>query len=83
MWLCTTVRRSPCGASSCHLATKPFQSEFTHSHGRDFVRDMGEWVASGKVRYREDVVDGLDNAPAAFTGMLRGENFGKLVVKVG
>ena len=58
------------------------QSEFTRSHGRDFVRDMGEWVGSGKVRYREDVVDGLENAPAAFAGMLRGENFGKLVVKV-
>jgi len=59
------------------------QSEFTASHGRDFARDMGEWVASGRVRYREDVVDGLENAPAAFAGMLRGENFGKLVVRVG
>jgi len=59
------------------------QSEFTRSHGRDFVRDMGQWVGSGKVRYREDVVEGLENAPAAFAGMLRGDNFGKLVVKVG
>lgn len=58
------------------------QDEFTRSHGRDFVRDMGEWVRSGQVRYREDVVEGLENAPAAFAGMLRGENFGKLVVKV-
>ncbi|WP_310963200.1 NADP-dependent oxidoreductase [Nocardioides terrisoli] len=58
------------------------QDEFTHSHGRDFVRDMGEWVRSGQVRYREDVVDGLENAPAAFAGMLRGTNFGKLVVRV-
>ena len=59
------------------------QSEFQKSHGRDFVRDMGQWVAEGKVRYREDLVDGLENAPAAFAGMLRGENFGKLVVRVG
>jgi NADPH-dependent curcumin reductase CurA len=58
------------------------QDEFTRSHGRDFVREMGEWVASGQVRYREDMVDGLDNAPAAFAGMLRGDNFGKLVVRV-
>lgn len=58
------------------------QDEFTRSHGRDFVRDMGEWVRSGRVRYREDIVEGLENAPAAFAGMLRGENFGKLVVKV-
>ncbi|RYE77843.1 MAG: NADP-dependent oxidoreductase [Myxococcales bacterium] len=58
------------------------QDEFTRTHGRDFVRDMGEWVRDGKVRYREDIVEGLENAPRAFTGLLRGENFGKLVVKV-
>ncbi|WP_310529011.1 zinc-binding dehydrogenase, partial [Nocardioides sp.] len=58
------------------------QAEFSGSHGRDFVRDMGEWVGSGKVRYLEDIVDGLENAPSAFAGMLRGDNFGKLVVKV-
>lgn len=58
------------------------QDEFTASHGRDFVREMGEWVRTGQVRYLEDVVDGLQNAPAAFAGMLRGTNFGKLVVKV-
>jgi NADPH-dependent curcumin reductase CurA len=56
--------------------------EFTHSHARDFARDMGEWVRSGQVRYREDVVDGLESAPAAFAGMLRGQNFGKLVIRV-
>ena len=59
------------------------QDEFTRSHGRDFVRDMSGWVRAGSVRYREDVVDGLENAPAAFRGMLRGANFGKLVVRVG
>lgn len=59
------------------------QDEFTRSHGRDFVREMGTWVASDRVRYLEDVVDGLEKAPAAFAGMLRGDNFGKLVVKVG
>ena len=40
------------------------------------------WVAEGKVRWREDVTDGLENAPAAFMGMLRGENRGKALVKV-
>jgi NADPH-dependent curcumin reductase CurA len=58
------------------------QGEFTKSHGRDFVRDMSGWVADGSVRYREDVVDGLENAPEAFRGMLQGRNFGKLLVKV-
>ena len=58
------------------------QSEFTSSHGRDFVREMSAWVADGSVRYREDVVDGLDAAPEAFRGMLAGRNFGKLLVRV-
>jgi NADPH-dependent curcumin reductase CurA len=48
----------------------------------DFLREASEWVRSGRVKYREDVVDGLENAPAAFLGLLQGRNFGKLLVKV-
>jgi NADPH-dependent curcumin reductase CurA len=40
------------------------------------------WVAEGKIRYTEDVTDGLENAPRAFIGMLNGENRGKTLVKV-
>src|SRR3954464_6828931 len=58
------------------------QGEFVRSHTRGFVRDMSGWVADGSVRYREDVVEGLDVAPEAFRGMLRGANFGKLLVRV-
>ena len=58
------------------------QGEFVKSHTRDFVRDMSSWVADGSVRYREDVVEGLDAAPEAFRGMLTGKNFGKLLVRV-
>ena len=57
------------------------QTEFVAKRP-DFLREMGQWVAEGKVRYREDVVDGLDAAPAAFAGLLEGKNFGKLLVKV-
>ena len=46
------------------------------------LRQMGEWMKSGKIKYREDVVEGIDKAPRAFIGMLRGENFGKLLVKM-
>jgi NADPH-dependent curcumin reductase CurA len=59
------------------------QDEFTRAHGRDFARDMAQWVREGKVRYREDVVEGLESAPEAFRGLLRGANFGKLLVRVG
>ena len=48
----------------------------------DFLRDAGDWVRSGRLKYREDVVEGLENAPAAFLGLLQGRNFGKLLVKV-
>jgi len=47
-----------------------------------FHHDMAKWIADGQVRYREDIVDGLKNAPKAFISMLEGGNFGKLIVKV-
>ena len=49
----------------------------------DFLRDCSTWVREGKLKYREDAVVGLENAPAAFIGLLEGRNFGKLMVKVG
>ena len=45
-------------------------------------RGSRRWVAEGKLRWREHVTEGLENAPAAFLGMLRGENRGKALVKV-
>jgi NADPH:quinone reductase len=44
---------------------------------------LARWIAEGKIRWREDVTEGLENAPRAFIGMLRGENRGKAIVKVG
>jgi NADPH-dependent curcumin reductase CurA len=49
----------------------------------DFLRDMGTWLGEGKVTDEETVVEGIENAPAAFMGLLRGENRGKMLVKVG
>lgn len=48
-----------------------------------FRSDMAQWIASGRLKLREDRVEGLENAPEAFIGLLQGRNFGKLVVKVG
>ena len=48
----------------------------------EFLRDCGEWVRTGRLKYREDVVEGLERAPDAFIGLLRGENLGKLIVRV-
>lgn len=47
-----------------------------------FEEDMLRWLASGEIKYREDVVAGLDNAPQAFLGLLQGQNFGKLIIDV-
>ena len=48
----------------------------------EFLAPMRQWLAEGKVKFREDIVDGLEHAPQAFIGLLQGENFGKLVVRV-
>lgn len=48
----------------------------------EFLRDVGEWVRTGRLKYREDIVDGLEKAPASFLGMLQGKNFGKTLVRV-
>ena len=49
----------------------------------EFQTMMSAWLAAGQIKYREDVVEGLENAPQAFIGLLEGRNFGKLVVRVG
>jgi len=48
----------------------------------EFHAQMSAWLKEGKVKYREDIVDGLENAPQAFAGLLEGKNFGKLVIRV-
>jgi len=48
----------------------------------DFLRDVGAWVREGRIKYREDIVEGLEQAPGAFIKLLRGDNFGKMIVKI-
>jgi NADPH-dependent curcumin reductase len=57
-------------------------SEFAGQYYDDFLHEVGAGIAAGRIRYREDIVDGLENAPEAFIGMLDGHNFGKLIVRV-
>jgi NADPH-dependent curcumin reductase CurA len=46
------------------------------------IRQMAQWLKEGKLKYRENIIEGLENAPRAFIGMLKGENIGKQLVKV-
>jgi len=48
----------------------------------DFIRDVGGWIREGKLKYREDVVDGIENTVSAFQGLLKGKNFGKMLVRM-
>ncbi|MEP3278589.1 MAG: NADP-dependent oxidoreductase [Stappiaceae bacterium] len=56
---------------------------FPISTYKDFVRDMTAWLEQGTVQYKEQIVDGLENAPKALNDVLLGKSFGKMVVKVG
>ena len=56
-----------------------FQFASRHEEGRQRI---ARWIKEGKMKYKEDVVEGIENAPAAFIGMMNGENFGKLLIKV-
>ena len=48
----------------------------------EFHGQMSSWLWEGRIKYREDFVDGLENAPEAFIGLLKGKNFGKLIIRV-
>jgi len=55
---------------------------FAAEHYLAFLHEVGAGIADGRIRYREDIVNGLEQAPEAFIGMLEGRNFGKLIVRV-
>lgn len=60
-----------------YIITEDYRNRFG-----EFFSQMSTWVKEGRIKSREDVVDGLDNAPQAFIGLLEGKNFGKLVIRV-
>jgi NADPH-dependent curcumin reductase len=59
------------------------QTEFAGELMPEFLSRAIPWVREGSLKYREDIVEGLENAPEAFIGMLEGKNFGKLLIRVG
>jgi NADPH-dependent curcumin reductase CurA len=59
-----------------------FVGDYVATHHDAFLAEMEPLVASGKIRYREDIREGLDTLPTAFIEMLRGGNLGKMLVRV-
>lgn len=64
-------------------AHKLFVGNFVEDYQDQFLADMSGWVKDGLVKYKEDIWQGLENAPAAFSAILSGGNFGKTIVQVG
>lgn len=74
-----TAKAEAHGASVKNL----FVGDWVESHHDAMLAEMGPWVASGQVKYLEDIREGLETLPAAFAEMLKGGNFGKMLVRVG
>lgn len=55
---------------------------FTEETHKEFIKDMTAWLAAGKIDYKEQIINGLENAPAALNDVLLGKSFGKMVVEV-
>ena len=49
----------------------------------EFHSSISKWIREGKMKWKETVIEGLENAPKAFVGLFKGENFGKMLVKIG
>ncbi len=60
-----------------------FVGDFVAKHHEQFLDEVAPLVASGRMKYREDIRKGLENIPACFSEMLRGDNFGKMLVQIG
>ena len=79
----STTRRPRCPGPTCFRCCANASScvgsssQISPRKQAEFLRDVGEWVRTGRLKYREDIVKGLKNAPASFLGMLQGKNFGK------
>ncbi len=60
-----------------------FVGDFVADHQDAFLRDVAGWVAAGQIKYREDIRHGFETIPASFGEMMRGGNFGKMLVQIG
>jgi NADPH-dependent curcumin reductase CurA len=55
--------------------------DYPHRY-EEAVRRLADWVRAGKLRYQEDILDGIEHAPGAIAGLYRGENLGKRLIRL-
>jgi NADPH-dependent curcumin reductase CurA len=67
---------------SKRLKVEGFINSDHNSQIGDFKKDMSDWLRTGRIKYREDVTEGLEKAPSELIGLLKGNNFGKKIIKV-
>lgn len=79
---CAVARRRFASTSAARNPASKIDEVMGGDRFREFLGPMSSWVTAGEIKFREDIVDGLENAPQAFLGLLQGRNFGKLVVRV-
>ena len=60
-----------------------FVGNFVDEYQQQFLSEMGQWVKEGLIKYKEDLWQGIERAPEAFSAMLSGQNFGKTIVQIG
>jgi len=82
------TRPEPGPRNLAYVVTKRlrYQGFIVADHGDrfgEFVAEVGPWVRDGKLEYRETILEGLENVPTAFAGLFRGDNVGKMLVRVG
>ena len=76
------ARRTSPASSDPRLASRASWSATTTTSSRSSSRRSAAWVRSGELKYRETVVEGIENDLEAFLGVLRGDNTGKMIVKL-
>ena len=82
----TLQKATPKSSSTTHHQRNNDNSGSSTSDHMDlypeFIEQMSKWISAGKIKWHETIIEGIENAPTAFIGLFKGENIGKMLVKL-